>query len=216
MTIQTGKRITEKDLVRARIPRRFWNVRLGKIPDEMPYKPMFVSYLKNLDEMIDKGIGLYLYSKDNSSGKTSMMVLALKRALYLRQTALFVNVEEFKSAAARDELFDENETVYQRAKRVTLLGLDDVGSEYRTESGYAERLIENLIRYRMQNMLPTIMTSNYEAKELKKVYTPSLSAMLQESARPLHVIGASEGGIDWRRKAEKELRNLLEGSESRG
>lgn len=198
------KRLTVADMKRANVPSRFWNVKLSEIPEHLEYRDKVRKYLEKMDEMLENGIGLFLYSDENSTGKTSIAVLALKQALRLRRTAYFEESGRLKAALIRAEEFEENIPIERRIRTVDLLVLDDVGKEYRTESGFAENTIESVLRDRSQSMRPTILTSNLKPNKVEQVYSADLAALLRETTIPLKI-----SGYDWRALKAKELRQLL-------
>lgn len=198
------KRLTVADMNRANVPPRFWNVKLSEIPEHLEYRDKVRKYLEKMDEMLENGIGLFLYSDENSTGKTSIAVLALKQALRLRRTAYFEESGRLKAALIRAEEFEENIPIERRIRTVDLLVLDDVGKEYRTESGFAENTIESVLRDRSQSMRPTIMTSNLKPNKIEQVYSADLAALLRETMIPLRI-----SGYDWRAVKAEELRQML-------
>ncbi len=198
------KRLTVADMKRANVPERFWNVKLSEIPEHLEYRDKVQKYLEKMDEMLENGIGLFLYSDENSTGKTSIAVLALKQALRLRRTAYFEESGRLKAALIRAEEFEENIPIERRIRTVDLLVLDDVGKEYRTESGFAENTIESVLRDRSQSMRPTILTSNLKPNKIEQVYSADLAALLRETMIPLRI-----SGYDWRALKAEELRQLL-------
>ena len=198
------KRLTVADMNRANVPPRFWNVKLSEIPEHLEYRDKVRKYLEKMDEMLENGIGLFLYSDENSTGKTSIAVLALKQALRLRRTAYFEESGRLKAALIRAEEFEENIPIERRIRTVDLLVLDDVGKEYRTESGFAENTIESVLRDRSQSMRPTILTSNLKPNKIEQVYSADLAALLRETMIPLRI-----SGYDWRAVKAEELRQML-------
>ena len=198
------KRLTVADMKRANVPSRFWNVKLSEIPEHLEYRDKVRKYLEKMDEMLENGIGLFLYSDENSTGKTSIAVLALKQALRLRRTAYFEESGRLKAALIRAEEFEENIPIERRIRTVDLLVLDDVGKEYRTESGFAENTIESVLRDRSQSMRLTIMTSNLKPNKIEQVYSADLAALLRETMIPLRI-----SGYDWRALKAEELRQML-------
>jgi DNA replication protein DnaC len=68
----------------------------------------------------------------------------------------------------RNELGDE--TVHNLRKRQLLI-VDEVGSEKHSDSGWTiEQFVGRVLRYRYDNCLPTIITSNASATEFVKTY----------------------------------------------
>jgi DNA replication protein DnaC len=126
VVVKQVKRLTVADMNRANVPSRFWNVKLSEIPEHLEYRDKVRKYLEKMDEMLENGIGLFLYSDENSTGKTSIAVLALKQALRLRRTAYFEESGRLKAALIRAEEFEENIPIERRIRTVDLLVLDDV------------------------------------------------------------------------------------------
>jgi DNA replication protein DnaC len=196
--------LTVADMKRANVPERFWNVKLSEIPEHLEYRDKVRKYLEKMDDMLAQGVGLFLYSDENSTGKTSIAVLALKQVLRLRRTAYFEESGRLKAALIRAEEFEENIPIERRIRTVDLLVLDDVGKEYRTESGFAENTIESVLRDRSQSMRPTILTSNLKPNKIEQVYSADLAALLRETMIPLRI-----SGYDWRALKAEELRQML-------
>ena len=198
------RRLTVADMKRANVPSRFWGVRLSLIPDYLQHKEKVRRYLERMGEMMEQGVGLFLYSSENSTGKTSIAVLVLKQVLRLGGTAYFEESGRLKASLIRTEEFEENIPIERRIRMVDLLVLDDIAKEYRTESGFAENTIENILRDRSQNMKTTILTSNLVPNKMEQVYSADLAALLRETTIPLQV-----SGYDWRAVKAQELRQLL-------
>lgn len=198
-------KITQQHLEHARIPLKYWGAYLKHVPDTMEYKPDLKTYLSNMEQFIPKGIGLYLWSPENSTGKTSIGVITLKRAMNLGYSSMYLTAEEYKEALINKEQFSENQTLHQRALDVDVLLMDDIGKEYKTKTtNFAETKIEALLRARVQSVKPTIFTGNRHPKELKDIYSKDLSELLRESMRPILVTG-----MNWRAEKEKEINAMF-------
>lgn len=198
------KQLTIGDLKRANVPQRFWLVQYCKIPDTAPYKPKVYKYLKELESFFDSGVGLFLWSNENSTGKTSIAVTILKMALRLGKTAYFEESGRLKNALIHKDEFEDNVLIENRIRNVDLLVLDDVGKEYRTESGFAENVLESVLRDRSQKMKLTILTSNLQPNKMETLYSADLAALLKETMIPLNI-----AGYDWRKAKAEELNKML-------
>ena len=205
--------VTRADMERARIPRRYWDVKLSAVLDSMPYKQPFKTYLRDIDSLINKGIGLYLYSTEPSTGKTSLAVLALKRAMEMRHTVLFVRLPEFRLDVFGKEQFDEDSTVLDRARKVDLLVMDEVNSGSAMDGKYIGNIVLELVQHRSQHMLPTIITTDIPPGSVSTEFSPYMVGLMQESFIPLDIVGESAGGMNWRAFKSAELQGLL-GEES--
>lgn len=199
------KELKTKDLKRANVPKRFWNVALSKVPEGLRYKDRVRNYLRNMKNVFEDGVGLYLWSEENSTGKTSLAIVVLKFMLRMKKTGYFEESWRLKNALINKEEIEEGFTVEDRVRTVDVLVLDDIGKEYRTDSGFAENLIEGIIRDRAQNMKITILTGNVNPKDISGLYSPDLSAMFKEVCIAVKVVGH-----DWRAEKAKELLSYVE------
>lgn len=204
ISIVDNKDLTVSDLRRANVPEKFWYATLSAVPKDMGYMKKVLAYYVRMDELMEKGVGLYLHSKENQTGKTSIAVALLKRAIRLKKTAFFEEAGRLKNALTRNEEFDENILLDQRIRAVDLLVIDDLGKEYRTSSGYAESTFENIIRDRIQTLKPIIITGNLTPKEIGTTYSASLSALLKGSLIPIDI-----SGYNWSVQQEAELKKIL-------
>ena len=198
------RKLTIGDVRRANLPERYWEASLNAIPEHLDYKHKIEKYLANLVEMMDQGIGLYLWSSEHGSGKTSIAALIVKEALRYGKTVFFEESSRLKGMLINKEQFEEGTSIEERMMMVDVLILDDVGKEYRTSSGYAENVIETLLRARVQKLKTTIMTGNVHPKDMKKIYSEDFSALLKESVVPVNITGH-----DFREARAKALSKLL-------
>ena len=198
------RKLTIGDVRRANLPERYWEASLSAIPDHLDYKHKIKKYIDNLVGMMEQGIGLYLWSTENGSGKTSIAALIAKEALRYGKTVFFEESSRLKGMLINKEQFEEGTSIEERMMMVDVLILDDVGKEYRTSSGYAENVIETLVRARVQKVKTTIMTGNVHPKDMKKIYSEDFSALLKESVVPINVTGH-----DFREARAKALSKLL-------
>jgi hypothetical protein len=198
------KEITVADMKRSNVPENFWYATLGSIPKHLPYVDKVISYHNKMEELLQQGVGLYLHSDDNQTGKTSIAVALLKRALRLRKTAYFSEAGSLKNALTRNEDFEESTLLDERLRVVDLLVIDDIGKEYRTSSGFAETTFENIMRDRIQANKSIIITSNMQPKEISKVYSESLAALLKGNLIPINI-----SGYNWVAIKEANLKQIL-------
>lgn len=175
------------------IGRRYWSSDLSNIP-ESAHKNVLRNYCKSLEQHFMDGWGLFFWGK-NSTGKTYASTGLLKFVVSRGYTAFCVVADELKLAflQKRDE---DRETTLSRVLTVDFLLIEDLGKEYSASSGFAELHLENLLRHRSRELLPTIITTNLSPAEFKERYRQSTAAIALES-----MIAVEVKGPDWRKAA---------------
>jgi DNA replication protein DnaC len=186
-------RLGQAHVERMRIPRRFWDVRADMIPGDV--RDDVDGYLRRLDEHLNNGEGLLLWGS-NGVGKTSTAVFIALEVRRRGASVLFVTAEGLRQAVLERELFDEGQLLMERAREVDFLVLDDLGKEHPGETGFTERLFENLIRVRSAAQHTTFVTTNLpmtpegdQPRALVNVYVPSMLEVMKETLYPIRYVG---------------------------
>lgn len=119
--------------------------------------------------------GLFLHGP-TGGGKTHLGVSVLREAIYSRFTrCLLLNVPEWLDALrAAMNSFDEEEPPNPEGYEIVVI--DDLGSERATE--WTRERIYGLINQREQAGLLTIITSNYDVKEISRRLGPATASRL--------------------------------------
>ena len=165
-----------------RIPRRFWEASLDRVPESI--RPVVEKYVLDIESRLDAGEGI-IFLGDNGVGKTCAAVVIAKAARRLGAPVLFITAESLRQAVLNDEIFSEDQTVYDRARTVELLVLDDWGKEHKGNTSYAEHLFENLIRERASTKLVTLATTNIKWSDFSANFKQSLLEVMRECMYPL-------------------------------
>lgn len=136
-----------------------------------------------------EGRGL-CYIGANGVGKTFLMMEVCKAAIdderNVYVTSLTDIVEMFTGGFYNDK---EKRRYKDLVLRVDLLGIDDVGKEFRPKSGMIEILFDNILRKRRQRMKSVVMTTNLSPNALAATYGQSVASLLNESIRIIKVEG---------------------------
>jgi len=206
-------KLTKAHMELMRIPRRFWESDFELIPD-CEGKETIRSYLRNIEDMMDRGEGLLLWG-ENGHGKTSAAVIIAMEARRRGASVLFVQAETLRQSTLEGTMFSDERTLIERAREVDLLVLDDLGKEHAGESGYTERLFENLIRVRSAGKRVTLVTTNLpvnpppgreQAASLKTKYIASMLEVMREAMYPVRL-----KTHNWRDRAQSDMEARLTG-----
>lgn len=198
------RKLNRADLVRMRLPKRYWNVNYDGVSDFSDGKEArsprdtLRNYIRQMDDMKEDGMGVLLWGP-NGTGKTSMAAIVAKEYRRRFCTVLFLEAAALKSLVKSKDLFDEDETYWQRAKEVDVLVLDDLCKGVQDTKGFGEQVLDELLRARNANQLVTIITTNASPKgkeESLSVYLkPSTISLLKEHVSPVHVRGVDKRDV---------------------
>ena len=213
MSVTTYRReLTRADMERMRIPRRLWSARLDAISEapwavgEKSPRELITCYLSKLEKMRARGLGMLLWGK-NGTGKSAGAVVIAKEFRRRGYAVLFFEAASLKDAVINKLAFDEMETVWERARSVPVLILDDLGKGTQDGVGFGARLLDDLLRHRSANKLVTFITTNMNPrKTLKTELNESTMSTLKECMIPVQITGD-----DRRNEAQMEHYDFLTG-----
>lgn len=161
-----------------------------------------MNYIANLDGNFKHGIGLLLYGPPGS-GKTMLGSLVLKAYAAKGYSICFTSFIELldgkKSSWSNKE---EKDWFARQVTHTDILMIDDPGKEFKTDgrgADFINTLLQEVVRYRVSNDLPTIITSNLDPSRFRDSYGSDVGSLLTESTQTQSVLGA-----DVRQKKYKE------------
>ena len=168
-------------LMFADIPRAFQNVRLDNfsltiyesdISRKIIEKNMKAVkwWFEHIEDMKERGMGFYFYSKAKGSGKTRMAISIANELMYQKNTSVkFATsiqiLNEIKASWSKENVNTEQQLI-QDLSRVEVLIIDDFGVEIEKE-WVMERFYQ-IINTRYINNLITIFTSNVSIDEINE------------------------------------------------
>lgn len=120
------------------------------------------NYAENFNEMLDKGKGLILFGKVGR-GKSFLAACVGNYLIERGIPALMTNFSRIERESNRD--FSKRQEYFDALNNFPLLILDDLGTERGTQ--YMDEIVYTVIDSRAKAGLPTIVTSNLTAEELK-------------------------------------------------
>ena len=189
-----------KTLNRMWLPLGYHNVEFEKITPGS-HIDTIRRYIDKLPEAIASGYGMMLHG-ENGVGKTGAAAVVLIEARKQRKTGLFLSANSYIADCIQGTVFDDSSTVQKRAKEVDLLVLDDLGKEpygkgdSETRVLSVPRMLEDLIRTRIQSCRSTIITMNFKPLLLEKRYGKSFTELLREKFALVHIDGPSKREIE--------------------
>lgn len=182
--------------VQANIPTKYRAMTLLDIshPQLKESKAYIQDYIDNLPKNFAQGLAPFICGQ-SGLGKTSLGCIVLKEALKQGHTAYFTKLDDcinlLTSSWHDDQLKQE---FNNQILSVEFLMIDDLGDELRSlKSNLVVSTLNKILRTRLDNLRPTILTTNTEANELRAKYDHRIYSILKE-----HTIIVPCSGIDYR------------------
>ncbi len=145
----------------------------------------------------DIGRGLMLWGRNGTRKTTLAAAIATEvQWLSLNYQVFMIRFADYKDARTAtygdkdSEEAVEARRVLRMAEKATLLVLDDIGQEHRTASGFTESLLHELIRRRVEDSRPTVVTTNVEPDDMYSVYGPSFDSFRREAFEAVQMAGS--------------------------
>ena len=175
------------------IPRKFHDI---SIKDFVAYnsgleelKEFVKNYVKDIAtrERNSYREGILLYGS-NGVGKTMLASIILKQAYKYRwtsqRTTFIKYVDSYTSSWDRDS---EPDNFWMLCKEAQYLVLEEVGKEI--DSKITKPILEDLLRYREEKGLVTIICTNLTPKDLEELYGASIMSLIKGNMTPVKITG---------------------------
>lgn len=157
--------LTVTDLRRMNVPEEFWRVTYAAATPSV--QGVLKNYLRNFDEFMGEGAGLYLWGPPGV-GKTAAAVVLLKAARERFKTGYFIRASELRDAIRLQHDFDADQSVMERVREVDVLVLDSFGeSDLKLPYLKLEELMD-LVAGRGQRRKVTLLTTTMPQKVVVK------------------------------------------------
>jgi len=183
--------LTKDHLRYMNLGKRFWGAYIKGFRPQQQSESL-QNYLDNWPEFLRAGMGVFVWGS-NSVGKTHVAA-ALCKAVWgrYRVSSYLVTAEELKECWIDNSIEahpGSHEFMVERILDVRFLFIDDLAKEYRTESGFAENKLGNLLRRRQKEFKVTSVTTNLSPTQFKGVYGESSFELTKEGMIPCKIEG---------------------------
>ena len=172
----------------------FDSVELQRVKD---YVANYIKTISTLPPHNKEGI---LFFGSNGVGKTMLASLILKEAYMYRYSCkrmTFVDyINLYTQAWGAKTPQERNDLVYDlnmKAKGVDYLLLEEVGKEI--DSKVATPILEDLLRYREDKGLVTIICTNVKPSDLADRYGASVMSLMRGNMYPIKIVGEDKRGV---------------------
>ena len=128
-------------------------------------------FLANAEDAVDKGKGIYLFSRNAGTGKTTLMAGVRNGLIAKRIKCVFINIKDLLNEASQRDVTRDTKSLYDYGMflRIPVLILDDIGVVRLDDGRYGQWVndtLYELIERRCRNRLSTCFTSNYSPQQL--------------------------------------------------
>lgn len=179
------------------IPCIYWNLKYSEFSGAITIKTATQNYAKSIRKNYANGLCI-AYAGTPGTGKTFSACTILKTALATGYSAYYTTLTDMAHYLTD---FSYRDKFYHKISRVDVLCIDEVDSRHFAESdassGFFGRFFERIIRYRIQNKLPIIISTN-NAK-LEDAFSGQFKKIVESLASANTIIVPSLG-LDYRLK----------------
>lgn len=166
-------------------------------------------YISNMRFVpLDRLAGLCLFGS-NGVGKTLLACIIAKEAYKHRYSTRRVTFVEYMSQYTMSwntRSVEEKEALeselYSSYKAVEFLVLEEVGKE--VDSKASAPILEDLLRYREDNGLVTVICTNLSPKDIESRYGVSVSSLLKGNMTPIKIEGVDKRKDFFNKKVAKK------------
>ena len=188
------KTLNKSSLVMQGIPSKFADMALTDFHANTDFlsevKDFVTDYVAAIDDNFENNAGIF-FNGSNGVGKTMLASIILKEAYRHRYTirrCTFVEyvsqyTKEWSATASEKEMAEDR--LYTYYKAVEFLALEEVGKEI--DSKVSAPILEDLLRYREDKGLVTIICTNLTFADFTERYGASCASLLQGNLTPVTI-----------------------------
>ena len=181
--------VSDGSLIMMGVPKRFTKKTLKDFNDYgkkslKSVKSFVAEYISHIDENIEDNKGI-LFVGSNGVGKSLLSCIILKEAYIHRYSCRRVTFSAYISAyteswgATKSDRDVIEQDLLDKYKGVEFLVLEEIGKEI--DSKIAKPILEDLLRYREEHGLVTVVCSNLNTDTIKDIYGNSVLSLLRGS-----------------------------------
>lgn len=207
------QKLLQKHYFQANIGREYHDICLEHFypgPNRDAVVPVIEKYLENFDDNFHYGLGLS-FDGPLGTGKTFAMTCVLKELVKQGRQVYTITFDELILTwgdAWKDEA--SKHILYSKLKGAEVLGLDELRTDPRNKVGFLAGGLDNVIRHRTSNLLPTLVTSNMPPQKQESEFGKAFSLLSARNERVTFFGDDERGGV-----VRDTIRGLADGHQRR-
>lgn len=195
------KSLSPKNLLNRGIPKQLFNISITDLDDfgsdeRRKFVEFMTDYLSDIQLRFEQNQGLFLFGS-NGVGKSFCSCLIVKTAYAYRYTSRRCTFMEYITEYTRlwniknaEEKEQAEGMFYSKYKAVEFLVLEEIGKELDTK--LSPTVLEDLLRYREERGLVTIICTNLEPKDVIERYGASVGSLIKGNFTPVRIVGSDK------------------------
>lgn len=187
-------------MINAHIPFRFIEWKLSDFDDTRIKEEMDIlrKYVKEIESNAKKGEGLFIHGAVGN-GKTCLASIILGEALEKEYSGCFISFVNAMSIIRGMERGVDTENYERENLQSQFLVIDELSTSYaEVPTKSVKATLEELLRYRTNECLPTIITSNKTPKEIEETFDSKIGSLFGSYFTEVHI------------RETKDMRKFLE------
>lgn len=185
--VKPRETLSQTNLSRIGIPRLFFDAEIDDYHSEGADYKILRNYVKYIHDMFEDCVNLTLYGS-NGSGKTFVTSIILKNAYRYYYSAKRTTFTYFMSISFKPDKAEDDKEYLRQVFESEFLVIDELGKENNLKTLANISLLENLMKYREEKGLPTIICTNFTLEGIKEKYGDTIHSLVMQSVR-LEMIG---------------------------
>jgi len=186
------------DMVEARIPVDYWYRKMHDFYGDINFKNVVIKYMDNIESEFQRGL-TYFFTGERGRGKTMAACCILKKAILpdYGYTAYYTTLTDLVSNIIIDS------RIQMEIRYYDFVVIDEVDQRFFPTQASMElygNQLENVLRGRMQNRLPTIICTN--SSDTSQIFSGEFKKSFDSLGSQFSKIYAA-GGKDARNGEEK-------------
>lgn len=171
---------------------------------------MVKKYLKKSKTVAREGLGVYLYGA-NGTGKSHLMNCSFKQLIEKGHKVRIYSMDEIVDKFTSSWYSDEDKKDLDNVLRnIDFLGIDEFGKNVDKDGNpvylpeLVKRVMESVVRFRVQMNKPIWFASNTDPKFVKDVFSEDIASLLNEA-----VVAICVRGGDFRKEIQLKNKRKL-------